>query len=107
MTPSTVSVGSERGLANWPAMRPTFTTGLPPAKVKTTAICRIRRKVSRILSARNSLKLSAQSPPCSRKALPPATSAKSAFSRRASPANTSGGMARRRCSTSSRAAMSG
>ena len=28
-TPSTVSVGLERGLANWPAMRPTFTTGTP------------------------------------------------------------------------------
>ena len=83
--------GSERGLANWPAMRPTFTTGLPPAKVSTTAICRIRRKVSRMLSARNSLKLSAQSPPCSRKASPLATWPSSVFSRRASPANTSGG----------------
>ena len=38
-----VSTGEERGLPNWPAMRPTFTTGLPPAKVSTTAICRIRR----------------------------------------------------------------
>src|SRR5580698_4104845 len=71
-----VSVGSERGLANCPAMRPTFTTGLPPAKVSTTAICRIRRKVSRMLSAENSLKLSAQSPPCKRNALPAATSAR-------------------------------
>ena len=25
------SFGAERGLANWPAMRPTFTTGRPPA----------------------------------------------------------------------------
>ena len=24
-----VSVGDERGLANWPAMRPTFTVGTP------------------------------------------------------------------------------
>jgi hypothetical protein len=46
--------GEERGLANWPAMRPTFTTGLPPPKVSTTAICRITRKVSRMLSAVNS-----------------------------------------------------
>ena len=27
--PSTVSVALERGLANWPAMRPTFTVGTP------------------------------------------------------------------------------
>jgi 3-deoxy-D-arabino-heptulosonate 7-phosphate (DAHP) synthase class II len=27
-------------LANCPAMRPTFTTGEPPAKVSTSAICR-------------------------------------------------------------------
>ena len=36
-------------MANWPAMRPTFTTGEPPAKVSTTAICRNTRKKSRIL----------------------------------------------------------
>ena len=47
-----VSVSDERGLANWPAMRPTFTTGEPPAKVSTTAICRNTRKKSRMLSAR-------------------------------------------------------
>ena len=28
-TPSIVSVSAERGLANWPAMRPTFTIGTP------------------------------------------------------------------------------
>ena len=27
--PSTISVSADRGLANWPAMRPTFTTGTP------------------------------------------------------------------------------
>jgi len=27
-TPSTISVGEVRALANWPAMRPTFTTGV-------------------------------------------------------------------------------
>ena len=102
-----VSVGAERGLANWPAMRPTFTTGLPPAKVSTTAICRIRRKVSRMLSAENSLKLSAQSPPCSRKALPAATSPSRPFRRRASPANTRGGMRRSSASTLASAAGSG
>jgi hypothetical protein len=41
----------ERGLANWPAMRPTFTTGTLAAKVSTTAICSSTRKVSRMLSA--------------------------------------------------------
>jgi hypothetical protein len=57
------SVGEERGLANWPAMRPTFTTGEAPAKVSTTAICRKTRKKSRMLLAPCSAKLSAQSPP--------------------------------------------
>jgi len=60
---SRVSVSEERGLANWPAMRPIFTTGWAPAKVSTTAICRKTRKKSRILSAPCSAKLSAQSPP--------------------------------------------
>ena len=30
-SPSIDSKSAERGLANWPAMRPTFTTGTPPA----------------------------------------------------------------------------
>ncbi len=107
MTSPLVSTGLERGLANWPAMRPTFTTGLPPAKVSTTAICRIRRKVSRMLLALNSLKLSAQSPPWSRKALPSATSPSRPFSRRASPANTRGGIPARVSSTRVSAAGSG
>ena len=94
-------------MANWPAMRPTFTTGWPPAKVSTTAICRISLKVSRMLSAWNSLKLSAQSPPCSRKALPSATLPSSSFSRRASPAKTSGGMLRSWSSARASAAWSG
>ncbi len=34
-------MSDERGLANWPAMRPIFTTGMPPPKVSTTAICRM------------------------------------------------------------------
>ena len=96
MTPSCVSLSSERGLANWPAMRPTFTTGRPPPKVSTTAICSSTRKVSRILSGWNSAKLSAQSPPCSRKALPSATLAELAFRLRASPAKTSGGIVAQR-----------
>jgi len=86
-----VSLGAERGLANWPAMRPTLITGKAAPKVSTTAICSSTRKVSRMLSARNSAKLSAQSPPWSRKALPSATSPSASVSRRASPAKTSGG----------------
>jgi len=77
-------VGSERGLVNWPARRDIFTTGMPPAKVSATAICSRTRNVSRIVLALNSAKLSAQSPPWSRKALPLATLASSDFSRRAS-----------------------
>ena len=56
------------------------------------AICKITRSFSRMLSAENSSKLSAQSPACSKKALPAATRAKLFCSERASPANTSGGI---------------
>ena len=58
-------------MANWPATRPTLTIGEAAAKVMTTAICRNTRKKSRMLSAECSAKLSAQSPPWSRKALAP------------------------------------
>lgn len=60
-----------------------------------------------MLFALNSLKLSAQSPPCKRKALPMAASA--SFSSRclASPANTIGGKASRVFSTESRSFWSG
>ena len=51
-------------MANCPAIRPIFTTGHLAPKVSTTAICSITLKVSRMLSAENSAKLSAQSPPC-------------------------------------------
>ncbi len=85
------SVSAERGLANWPAMRPSFTTGSFDAQVSTTAIWRMTRKVSRMLFALCSAKLSAQSPPWSRKPRPAATSASSAVRLRASPAKTSGG----------------
>ncbi len=85
------SVGLERGLANWPAMRPTFTTGTPIEYVSTTAIWRMTRSFSRMLLAENSSKLSAQSPAWRRKALPAATWASDCCRDRASPANTSGG----------------
>ena len=47
--------------------------------------------VSLILSGWNSAKLSAQSPPCNKKALPSTTSAKDFFSDLVSPAKTKGG----------------
>ena len=87
----TVSVGDERGLANWPAIRPTFTTGTPSEYVRTTAIWRMTRSFSRMLTAEKSSKLSAQSPAWSRKAFPAATRPSEACRARASPANTSGG----------------
>ena len=62
-TPSIVSRSAERGLANWPAMRPTLTTGMPPPYCMVTAICSITRNASRILFALSAVKLSAQSPP--------------------------------------------
>ena len=72
-TPSTVSIAEERGLANWPAMRPTFTAGTPVEYVSTTAIWRITLRRSRMESAENASKDSAQSPPWSRNAWPVAT----------------------------------
>src|SRR5687768_15292999 len=92
-TPPTFSNDDDRGFANWPAMRPTFTTGTPSEYVSTTAIWRITRSFSRMLTAENSSKLSAQSPAWRRNALPAATLASDASSVRASPANTSGGYA--------------
>jgi hypothetical protein len=49
------------------------------------------RNFSRMLTAENSSKLSAQSPACNRNALPAATCASDACNERASPANTNGG----------------
>ena len=49
------------------------------------------RNVSRILLAENSLKLSAQSPPCTKNALRSVALASSAFKLLHSPANTNGG----------------
>ena len=94
-------------MANWPAMRPTFTTGQAAPKVSTTAIWSTTRKVSRMLSGWNSAKLSAQSPPWSRKESPAATLASARFRLRASPAKTSGGAVTSSDSTASRAAASG
>src|SRR5579871_93249 len=62
--------------------------------------------LSRMLSAENSANDSAQSPACNKKPSPAATLASDAFSERASPANTSGGMRRSSSTTASTAAVS-
>ena len=89
--PSTTSVGADLGLANCPAIRPTLTTGTLAPYVNTIAICSMTLNVSRIKSALNCSKLSAQSPPCSRNASPRDAAPRAAFRRLASPANTNGG----------------
>src|SRR5918998_2939877 len=69
------SVSDDRGLAYWPATRPTLTTGTLAPYVRTTAICSsVRVVLCRCGSVLRS-KVSAQSPPWSRNALPWATSA--------------------------------
>src|SRR6056297_163475 len=67
----------------------------------------MRRSFSRMLSAENSSKLSAQSPAWSKNARPAATRASSDCSDRASPANTSGGIDEICFSDASRAPLSG
>ena len=78
-------------MANCPAIRPTLTTGRAAPYIRTTAICSKMRNISRILLAPKSSKLSAQSPPCNKKALPLATSPSDFFSRMDSSAKTKGG----------------
>ena len=85
----------------------TLMVGICPPKVRTTAICSMSRKVSRIFCALNSLKLSAQSPPCRRNARPMAASPSRSSSFRTSPVNTSGGNSARVRSVASSAAVSG
>ena len=85
------STGELRGLENCPAILPNLTTGIEADDVNTSAICKMTLKVSLILSGWNSAKLSAQSPPCNKKALPSTTLANSFFNDRDSPANTKGG----------------
>src|SRR3954452_1488302 len=88
------SLVAERGFANWPAIRPTLTTGNAAAYVSTTDICSRILSFSRIVTAEVSWNDSAQSPAWSRKARPAATSARASVSARASPAKTSGGIPR-------------
>jgi len=67
--------------------------GIWPPNISTTLIWSIILKVSLILMALNSLKLSAQSPPCNKKAFPIAASASLSSNLLASPAKTIGGNA--------------
>ncbi len=69
----------------------TFTTGIWPPNMRTTPIWRRTRKLSLMLLGSNSLKLSAQSPPCNKNALPRAASCSLSSKLRASPAKTRGG----------------
>ena len=91
MTSPRVSKSFERGLANWPAMRPTFTTGKLEWYCRTAAICKIVLMRLRIESAVAAANVSAQSPPCNQNARPAAASATFAFKSSHSPAKTSGG----------------
>ena len=97
--PSFFSVFSERGLANCPAIRPTLTTGTLAPYISDIVICSNTRKKLRRFSSLNSAKLSAQSPPCSKNALPKAASASSRLSARDSPGEASGGKLISDCST--------
>ena len=76
LTPPTVSVALERGLANWPAIRPTLTTGTPERVGEGHGHLQDDLElVSDLVGAAPSWKDSAQSPAWSRKARPAATSA--------------------------------
>lgn len=57
-------------MAYWPAIRPIFTTGTEAAYWRTSAIWSRVRTLRRTESSRTSAKVSAQSPPWSRKASP-------------------------------------
>ena len=73
-------------------MRPTFTTGMAPAKVSTTAICRKTRKKSRMLSAPMLGEALGAVAALEQEGLAGGDAAQAlVFSLRASPAKTSGG----------------
>ena len=106
-TSPTRSVGDERGFTNWPAIRPTFTTGSVAPYVSTADICSMIFSFSRMRTVESSLNDSAQSPAWSTKAFPATTPASASRSLRASPAKTSGGEAFSRSSARSACAASG
>ena len=73
------------------AKKTILTTGTFAPNVKTTAICSITLYVSLNISALNSSKLSAQSPPCNKNASPLDAAANFVLRDLASPAKTNGG----------------
>src|SRR3546814_13987870 len=75
VTPSRVSLSAERGLAYWPAKRPTRTTGRRMPCTSTRLICSSTLSRLEMTSELQSLQFSAQSPPCSRQRLPSSASA--------------------------------
>ncbi len=103
----TRSVASERGFVNWPAIRPTLTTGSVAPYVSTADICSMIFSFSRMRMVEISLNDSTQSPAWSRKARPSITLASESRSARASPAKTSGGLAFRRSTAATATAGSG
>jgi hypothetical protein len=91
-TPSTVSVGAERGFANWPAIRPTLTTGSVAPYVSTADIWSSTLSARGSRSPRRAERLGAVAGLEQERA--PSTASPSArWSARASPAKTSGGSA--------------
>ena len=92
---------------NWPAIRPTLTTGSVAPYVRTADICRSTFSRSRIAIAETLRNDSAQSPAWSRNARPSTASPSERRSARASPAKTSGGSCPSRSRTASTAAGSG
>ena len=89
--PSRTSSLALRGLAYCPAIRPTRITGFLSPAVSTSDICSRILSFWTIISDWHSSKLSAQSPPCNRKALPCWARASLALSSSISQLVTSGG----------------
>ena len=107
MTPFRVSMSAERGLAYWPAMRPTRITGRRVPWTSTRLICIRIFSFDEIASGLQSSNDSAQSPPWSRKVSPAA--ARASCSRRLSTSHdvTRGGRRRMLCTTRASASGSG
>src|SRR5262249_36653774 len=102
VTPLRVSVSSERGLAYWPAKRPTRITGFLAPCVSTRLICSRIFNLRVMSSAEQSERLSAQSPPCSRNRLPTAASPICCFNAATSHEVTRGGKLGGRRATAAR-----
>src|SRR5690606_32402880 len=100
-------MSAERGLAYWPAKRPTLTTGRRRPWTSTRLICSSTLSRLEMVPDSQSLKFSAQSPPCSRKRLPSWASASCRLSAKISHEVTSGGSLRSSASVDSSASGSG